>query len=180
MVIAALLLLWQAVVTLFALPRYILPAPSAVAARLWTGHAYLLSNALITLREIIAGFAAGAAFGAGAAFLLAGFPRFGRLVWPALVVLQSFPVFVIAPMLVLWFGFGITSKVVMTMIIVFFPVASNFADGLARTDSAVIKALNGEISPSSLLSDLLSRPPHISLNPIPSLRMGMSLRPNWR
>nr|WP_244435582.1 ABC transporter permease [Martelella sp. AD-3] len=140
MVIAAFVLLWQAVVTAFELPRYILPAPSAVAARLWTGHAYLFSNALITLREIIAGFAAGAAFGASAAFLLAGFPRFGRLVWPALVVLQSFPVFVIAPMLVLWFGFGITSKVVMTMIIVFFPVASNFADGLTRTDSAVIKA----------------------------------------
>ncbi|MET3600118.1 ABC transporter permease [Martelella mangrovi] len=140
LVVCALILLWQAVVMVFALPRYILPAPLSVAVRLWSGHAYLFAEALVTLREIIAGFAAGALFGAGAAFLLAGFPRFGRLVWPALVVLQSFPVFVIAPMLVLWFGFGIASKVVMTTIIVFFPVASNFADGLARTDSAIVKA----------------------------------------
>lgn len=131
---------WQAVVILFSLPRYILPAPASVFEKLWTARSFLLSEAMVTLVEIIAGFAVGAAFGAVAAIIIAAFPRFGRLIWPVLVVLQSFPVFVIAPMLVLWFGFGISSKIVMTTIIVFFPVVSNFADGLRRTDPSVVSA----------------------------------------
>lgn len=131
---------WQAVVILFSLPRYILPAPASVFEKLWTARGFLLSEAAVTLVEILAGFGVGAAFGAVAAILIAAFPRFGRLIWPALVVLQSFPVFVIAPMLVLWFGFGISSKIVMTTIIVFFPVVSNFADGLRRTDPSVVSA----------------------------------------
>ncbi|WP_174802403.1 ABC transporter permease subunit [Martelella limonii] len=136
----AMLALWQAIVDLADLPRYILPPPVSVVEKLWSARVMLFAQSLVTLREILAGFAAGALFGAAAAIGIAAFPRFGRFVWPVLVVLQSFPVFVIAPMLVLWFGFGIASKVVMTTIIVFFPVASNFADGLRRTDPDVVAA----------------------------------------
>ena len=136
----ALLALWQAVIDFAELPRYILPPPLAVFSKMATAHAMLLDEALVTLREILAGFVAGAVFGAAAALFISAFPRLGRFIWPVLVVLQSFPVFVIAPMLVLWFGFGIASKVVMTTIIVFFPVASNFADGLRRTDADVVAA----------------------------------------
>ena len=139
-VFLVILAVWQAAIVLFALPRYILPAPMAVFEKLWTARSFLLPEAMVTLVEILAGFAVGAAFGVAAAIVIAAFPRFGRLVWPALVVLQSFPVFVIAPMLVLWFGFGIASKIVMTTIIVFFPVVSNFADGLRRTDPSVVSA----------------------------------------
>ena len=136
----AILALWQAVVDLADLPRYILPPPLAVFLKIKTAHAMLFAEALVTLREILAGFAMGAVFGAIAAIAISAFPRLGRFIWPVLVVLQSFPVFVIAPMLVLWFGFGIASKVVMTTIIVFFPVASSFADGLRRTDPEVVAA----------------------------------------
>src|SRR5690606_13331477 len=105
---------WQAIVIAFAPPRYILPAPLDVAAAFHRQPLYLLDNALVTLAEIAAGFMAGTLAGIVTALGVASFPRLGRAVWPIVLVLQAFPVFVIAPLLVLWFGFGMASKVVMT------------------------------------------------------------------
>jgi putative hydroxymethylpyrimidine transport system permease protein len=131
---------WQAIVIAFAPPRYILPAPLDVAAAFHRQPLYLLDNALVTLAEIAAGFMAGTLAGIVTALGVASFPRLGRAVWPIVLVLQAFPVFVIAPLLVLWFGFGIASKVVMTSLIIFFPVASAFADGLRRTPPEIVDA----------------------------------------
>ncbi len=132
--------LWQAMVWVFAPPRYILPAPQAVAEAFWWRPGFLATHALITLSEILAGFVAGSVLGIVTALVVTALPRVERLVWPVVVVLQSFPVFVIAPLLVLWFGFGMASKVVMTTIIIFFPVASAFADGLRNIHSDIIDA----------------------------------------
>lgn len=131
---------WQAIVIAFAPPRYILPAPLDVAAAFHRQPLYLLDNALVTLAEIAAGFMAGTLAGIVTALGVASFPRLGRAVWPIVLVLQAFPVFVIAPLLVLWFGFGMASKVVMTSLIIFFPVASAFADGLRRTPPEIVDA----------------------------------------
>ncbi|EXL09317.1 ABC transporter permease [Aquamicrobium defluvii] len=131
---------WQVIVIAFAPPRYILPAPLDVAAAFHRQPLYLLDNALVTLAEIAAGFMAGTLAGIVTALGIASFPRLGRAVWPIVLVLQAFPVFVIAPLLVLWFGFGMASKVVMTSLIIFFPVASAFADGLRRTPPEIVDA----------------------------------------
>lgn len=132
--------LWQAVIWVFAPPRYILPAPLDVLAALQRQWRHLFDNTLVTLSEIAIGFAAGTVLGIGIAILVAALPRFGRMVWPVVLVLQAFPVFVLAPVLVLWFGFGMASKVVMTTLIIFFPVASAFADGLRRVDPDLLDA----------------------------------------
>jgi putative hydroxymethylpyrimidine transport system permease protein len=139
---ALLLLLatWQAVVFAFSPPRYILPSPLAVAMTYMRQPQFLLHHALITAGEILVGLAIGCGLGALTALSVAAFPRAGRLVWPLVVVLQAFPVFVLAPILVIWLGFGMASKVAMTVIIIFFPVASAFADGLRRTDPVLIDA----------------------------------------
>lgn len=137
-----LLLVWQGVVAAAALPSYVLPAPDAVAAAFWRQRGFLMGQAGITLAEIAAGLLLGCLFGAGTAFLLAAFPRVGRLAWPMLLVLQAFPVFVLAPILVLWLGFGMASKVAMTVVIIFFPVASAFADGLNRTPRELVDAVS--------------------------------------
>jgi putative hydroxymethylpyrimidine transport system permease protein len=138
--VLTLVVAWQAVIFLLAPPRYILPSPLDVLAALHRQWDYLLSNAVVTSTEILAGFVAGTLLGAATALAVAALPRVGRLVWPLVLVLQAFPVFVIAPLLVLWFGFGMTSKVVMTTLIIFFPVASAFADGLRRIDSDILDA----------------------------------------
>lgn len=131
---------WQAVILLFTPPRYILPAPMDVAGAIWRQWSYLFQHSLVTIGEIVVGFAAGTGLAIVITLMAAAIPRLGSAVWPALIVAQSFPVFVIAPLLVLWFGFGMASKVVMTILIIFFPVASSFADGLRRIDRNIIDA----------------------------------------
>lgn len=138
---------WQAIVWLAAPPRYILPPPLDVARVLVTRRAYLLDNALVTLGEIALGLTAGIMLGIATAIAVTLLPKLGRLVWPIVLVVQAFPVFVLAPVLVLWFGFGMASKVVMTTLIIFFPVASAFADGLRRTPGEFVDA--ARLTPAS-------------------------------
>ena len=138
--VVVLLVAWQALVLVLEPPRYILPGPLDVADALWRQRSYLLANTAVTLAEIAIGFAAGTALGIVTALAIVALPRFGTVAWPLVLVAQAFPVFVIAPLLVLWFGFGMASKVAMTTLIIFFPVASAFADGLRRTDPDVLDA----------------------------------------
>lgn len=135
-----LLLVWQGAIVLLEPPRYLLPAPMAVLDVYLKQTGFLLHHSLLTASEILVGLVLGALLGAGTALAVAAFPRTGQIVWPLVLVLQAFPVFVLAPLLVIWFGFGIASKVAMTVIIIFFPVASAFYDGLRRTDGAMLDA----------------------------------------
>ncbi|MCF6369091.1 ABC transporter permease [Rhizobium halophilum] len=139
--LAGLVALWQAIVWLVAPPRYILPSPLEVAQALLRQWHFLLQNGLITLTEVLLGLVCGGLLGFLVALLIAALPPLGRLLWPMVLILQALPVFVLAPILVLWFGFGMASKAVMATIIIFFPVASAFADGLRRTDPAILDAV---------------------------------------
>lgn len=132
-VTAAALLLWQALVTLAALPPFILPGPARVAEALWTNRALIAANALVTIAEVLAGLALGALLGAATAIWLAASPLARSFVQPALVFSQAVPVFALAPILTLWLGYGLLSKVVMAVLIIYFPVTSAFLDGLAAT-----------------------------------------------
>lgn len=136
----AVLAVWQLAVTLLAPPPFMLPAPARVAATLVDRHATLAREGLVTLAEIALGLVAGVLAGVAAGFSTVAWPRWGRLAWPVLLVLQAMPVFALAPVLVLWFGFGLASKVVMVALILFFPIASSFADGLRRTDPELLDA----------------------------------------
>lgn len=131
---AGLLALWELAVWASGVPPYILPPPSRVLATLWQEGPLLAEHGLITLIEILLGMAIGAALGAAAALSLALLPPLRRWLEPVLVASQAIPVFALAPLLVLWLGYGIGSKVAMAVLIIFFPVATAFFDGLRRTD----------------------------------------------
>lgn len=130
--------IWWAAVLVFAPEPYLLPGPDRVAAALVRRWSDLWPNALVTLAEILLGLAAGIVIGIGTALFMGYFPASRRVVTPFVVVLQSIPVFAIAPVLVLWFGFGMASKIVMATVIIFFPVASAFHDGIERTDPGLL------------------------------------------
>ena len=130
-VTAVALLLWQALVSLADLPPFILPGPLRVAEALWTNRALIASNAVVTIAEVLLGLVLGAALGVVTAIWLAASPLARSFVQPALVFSQAVPVFALAPILTLWLGYGILSKVVMAVLIIYFPVASAFFDGLA-------------------------------------------------
>lgn len=137
-VTALLLGLWEAAVRLLNVPAYILPGPLRIGAALWDNAAILAHNAAITLGEMLLGLVCGSVLGIACALAMAASPLARRMMRPVLLVAQALPVFAIAPLLVIWFGFGLASKIVMASLIIFFPVASAFHDGLARAEQGLV------------------------------------------
>ena len=135
----ALLLLgvWEAAVRIWRLPPYLLPAPSRIAAELAGRRALLAAHAAVTASEVLAGFLLGAAMGFLLALAMDAWPTVRRALVPWLVASQAVPVFAVAPLLVLWFGYGLASKVIMASVITFFPVAVSTLDGLRPDPDAV-------------------------------------------
>ena len=129
-----LLLLWWIVGRAAGIPAYLLPGPGSVAVALWQQRGLLAWSTLTTLAETVLGLLIGTGLGAACALLMVFSPRVQRWLMPILLLSQAVPVFALAPLLVLWFGFGMSSKVVMAVLVIFFPVAASFADGLRRTD----------------------------------------------
>ncbi|MBP5858327.1 ABC transporter permease [Marivibrio halodurans] len=129
-----LLALWQAAVWVSGAPPYILPGPIAVIEVLVQKYPTLVRHGAITASEILMGLALGTVFGVLSALVLTAFRPARRWLMPVLVVSQALPVFALAPMLTLWLGYGMASKVAMAVLIIYFPVTSAFHDGLKRTD----------------------------------------------
>jgi putative hydroxymethylpyrimidine transport system permease protein len=128
------LTVWWAVARFTGIPTYMLPGPEAVATALHDQAGYLAQNALTTLAEILIGLLVGTLLGAVTALAVVFSPLLERWLMPVLVLSQAIPVFALAPLLVLWLGFGMASKVFMAVIVIFFPVTAAFSDGLRRTD----------------------------------------------
>ncbi|MEZ9896451.1 ABC transporter permease [Vibrio breoganii] len=125
--------LWQATVSLFDLPSFILPEPIAVFDRLGSRSDVLLQHTIVTSQEIVLGLLLGLSMGLMFALQMLLFEPLRRWLLPILIASQAIPVFAIAPILMLWFGYGIASKVVMAALIIFFPVTTCCYDGLRNT-----------------------------------------------
>jgi putative hydroxymethylpyrimidine transport system permease protein len=132
------LLLWQGIVWLTGVPSFILPSPLRVAQAALDNRVLIAENALVTATEVILGLITGTVLGAFTAVQFANSDRLHRLVMPLLIFTQAVPVFALAPILTLWFGYGIASKVVMAVLIIYFPVTSAFYDGLTRVPADIL------------------------------------------
>jgi NitT/TauT family transport system permease protein len=126
------LLIWWLVTRLAGLPAFILPSPLQVAVRFGKALAdgSLLSNTLVTLTEVLLGLLAGTATAVVLGYFIAKSRLFERLVAPYLIATQAIPIVAIAPLLVIWFGPGMFSKVLICALIVFFPVLVNTVVGV--------------------------------------------------
>ncbi|WP_277966439.1 ABC transporter permease [Pantoea trifolii] len=116
-------------------PTFLLPAPQAVLEALWLHRQLLWHHALYTLAEIVLALLLGLGAGVTLAVLMAASPLLRRMLFPLVTASQAIPVFALAPLLVLWLGFGISSKVVVAALILFFPLCLSLFDGLCRTPS---------------------------------------------
>ncbi|GHF51773.1 ABC transporter permease [Seohaeicola zhoushanensis] len=132
------LALWQAVSALGLLPPFVLPSPLRVAEVLVAERALLAGHFLVTFGEVTAGLAIGVTLGAATAIVMCLSPPALRLLGPLLVTSQALPVFVLAPILTIWLGYGPAPKIAMTVLLVFFPVASGLLDGLRGTPAEVL------------------------------------------
>ena len=127
------LLAWQALVIWGELPHFILPSPLKVATTLWESRALIASHAWVTTQEILLGLLIGTVLGALTAVWLSQSSVARYLVKPVLILTQALPVFALAPLFTLWLGYGMASKILVAVLIIYFPVASSFFDGLMQT-----------------------------------------------
>src|SRR5215471_699224 len=133
-VVVGLLVLWEVGTRAFGVPVFLLPPPSAVVAAI-AKHWWLLAVASgVTTLEIVLGFALSIAVGIPLALMIFLWPPFARAVLPLLVSSQAMPKVAVAPLLLVWFGFGLVPKVLIAFLIAFFPVVINTAVGLAAIE----------------------------------------------
>jgi putative hydroxymethylpyrimidine transport system permease protein len=138
-IVAGLTLCWQLIVVLTGAPRYILPGPIPVLKALVSHAPILFVHMQTTLIEIILGLILGVLLGTSCALSMIMLPRLKYWMLPVLVISQAVPVFALAPVLVLWLGYGMASKVAMTILIIFFPVASSFFYGMQRIEPDLLE-----------------------------------------
>lgn len=119
---AAIIIVWDLSVRIFEIPKYLLPAPLDVVARVFTSSESLWRNGIITLQEIFLGFGLTVVTAIPLGLLIALSSVARRMVYPVLVFIQLVPKIAIAPLFIIWVGFGMESKVLLTVMMTFFPL----------------------------------------------------------
>ncbi len=147
LVLAGLLGAWQLAASTGALAEalsiepFLIPSPAEIASSLWESRSLLAENAWVTLREILLGLGCGLLAGLGFAVLLHLSETLRRATYPLLVGSQAIPILVFAPILVVWFGYGIGPKLAIVAVICFFPITVNALDGLRSVDPDAIRMM---------------------------------------
>jgi NitT/TauT family transport system permease protein len=136
LLIVAFLAVWEGIVRLFSIPLFILPAPSAIFFALWNGmtSALYLEHVWVTLAETLLGFALGSALAFAFGISVALSRRVEYFLYPFIVMFQAMPKVALAPLIIIWFGLGLTSKVVSAGLVAFFPLMVNTIVGLRSAD----------------------------------------------
>jgi ABC-type nitrate/sulfonate/bicarbonate transport system permease component len=147
LVIAVLIGAWQiaattgAIANALSLEPFLVPSPSEIATALGEERSLLADNAWVTLQEILLGFLCALVAGVGFAVILHLSETLRRALYPLIVVSQTIPILVIAPVLVIWFGFGVGPKLAIVALICFFPITVSTLDGLRSTDADTKKMM---------------------------------------
>lgn len=139
--IGLVIILWQLLVSLAIIPGYMLPSPMAVVSALWQDKAALLGHAQVTLIEAFIGLLIGMGISFVIAVLMDTFRPVYNLLYPIIVVSQTIPTVAIAPLLVLWFGYQMLPKIVLIVIVTFFPITIGLLDGFKSADPDAINLL---------------------------------------
>jgi ABC-type nitrate/sulfonate/bicarbonate transport system permease component len=147
LLLAALIGAWQVAASTGALAdalnleSFLVPSPAEIAQAIWENRSLLAENAWVTLREILLGFGLGVFAGLLFAVLLHLSETLRRAAYPLLVASQAIPILILAPILVVLFGYGITPKLIVVALVCFFPITVNALDGLRSVDSEAIKLM---------------------------------------
>ncbi len=132
---------WQLICTTGILPQYLLPSPVQVLTAMVDEASLLYENALITLREAFIGLLVGVSTGFIAAVFMDAFNVVYKAFYPLLIITQTIPSVAVAPLLVLWFGYEMTPKIILIVISTFFPVTVGLLDGFRSVDKDAVALL---------------------------------------
>ena len=141
LILASVIGIWEGVVALNDIPQWKLVAPSAVGQELWSSRGMLAGHAWVTLQEVLVGFA----IALGAGVILAGLINLSRTIqlaiYPLVIASATIPWILLAPLLLIWVGYGMQHKVIVVALISFFPIVVNTVDGLRSSDPDMINLL---------------------------------------
>ncbi len=140
-IVAGIIVLWEGYVRVFDIEKWLLPAPSAVVATIGDSAGLLARHSWVTLEEIAIGFGLALAAGVALASTIGLSRTVERALYPFVIASQTIPIIVIAPMLLIWVGYGLAPKVIVVALISFFPIAVNMADGLKSADADTISLM---------------------------------------
>lgn len=134
---------WQLAISIFNVPNYLVPTPAHVWQALYDGvkSGVLVHHTVVTAREIVVGYATGSAVGIILGFLIAQYRMAERMIYPYVIALNAVPKVAIAPLLVVWFGVGLTSKVIIAATVSFFPLLVNVIVGLRSTENDQLRLM---------------------------------------
>lgn len=136
-----LITVWQFVVPILGIPTFLLPTPDQIVGALFKARAEILENASITILEVVLGFLIGSAVGIILGIGIAYSKILEWTIYPLAIYIKTIPLIAIAPLLTLWFGYGLESKIIMVTLITFFPLVVNTAVGIRSVDQALIDLL---------------------------------------
>jgi NitT/TauT family transport system permease protein len=138
---AVVLVLWEIAIRLFNVPTFVLPAPTAIIQSLIESRMQLLAAARSTATEVLFGFVLAAITGIVVALVIVRFERFGRALYPLIVLFQNVPKVALAPIFILWFGYDLAPKVLLIVVIAFFPVAIDMLAGLQSVEPSFVSLM---------------------------------------
>lgn len=136
--IVLLIVVWQAAVEVFNIPKYILPSPIAIIQEAIASFDRFRIHAEATIKLTLLGFVVGSSVGLLIAFLLHMSDKVKAAVYPLLLLSQNIPTIVLAPLFLMWFGFGLFPKLLVITLVCFFPIAVSMLDGFAQTDRTML------------------------------------------
>lgn len=135
------LAIWQISVDFFQLPLWLLPSPAAIGKAFWHTRDLLWSHTLTTIWETTLGFILSVALGLAAGLAMALSSLVKRLFYPLLIVSQTVPLIAVAPLLILWLGYGLLPKIITVVIVCFFPITVSLIEGLEVGDNDLLNLL---------------------------------------
>mgnify|MGYP000682834001 FL=1 len=132
------LVIWEILVLLLNIPEYLLPKPTRIISEIITNFDHLLNHTGVTMLEAIIGYIIANVFGFIIAVIFAHSKTVEKGLYPYAIALKTTPIIAMAPLLVLWFGTGITSKIIAAAVICFFPILVNTVKGLRAVDDEAL------------------------------------------
>lgn len=149
---AVLIIAWESLVYVLKTPDYLIPAPSAVLQALIESFPVLMRHTAVTLLEVILGFITALILSVVISLLMVRIKVLYQILWPYMIISQTVPLYILAPLFMIWFGFGILPKVLIVVLVCFFPITVGFVQGLTSTEPELDELLQVmRATPSQIL-----------------------------
>lgn len=134
----SLLILWELIIKVWEIEKYIMPAPSDIAKSLFENFGAMMPHIMATLFESIVGFVIAVLLALILAIIMDLLPMVKKAIYPVFIISQTVPIIALAPLFIIWFGFGVLPKIIVVVIVCFFPIVISISDGLENVDKDLI------------------------------------------